>query len=91
MLHAISARCVARDLHTVVLGHLTVHVGDSSQRSNKSQIAPLNAIITVIIIIIMMSCRCLSCQNIGKRCLALQTFNSKLQPLLFSGFLVDSP
>ena len=55
-LHVISARCVARDLHTVVPGPLehtccrqfTALWGDCK----KSRIAPLNAIITIIIIII---------------------------------------
>ena len=31
-LHVISARCVARDLHTIAPGHLSVRVGDSSRR-----------------------------------------------------------
>ena len=35
MLREISAQCVAHDLHTIALGHLSVHVGDSSQRSEE--------------------------------------------------------
>ena len=39
MLHVISARCIARDLHTVAhvcaQGHLSVRVGDGSRRSEE--------------------------------------------------------
>ena len=35
MLHVISARCVARDLHTIAPGPLGVRVGDSSQLSEE--------------------------------------------------------
>ena len=35
MLPVMSARCVARDLHTVAPGHLSVRVGDSSRRSEE--------------------------------------------------------
>ena len=52
-LHVIGARCDARDFRTIVPGHLSVRVGDSSRRSaetvKKSRTAPLNAIITIII------------------------------------------
>ena len=56
MLHAISVRCVARDLHTIAPGPLeracwrqfVALCGDCK----KSRIAPLNAIIIIIIIII---------------------------------------
>ena len=55
MLHLMSARCVARDLHSAVPGHLSVRVGDSSLRSEeivqKSRIAPVSAIIIIIIIL----------------------------------------
>ena len=33
MLHLINARRVARDLHTIDQGHLSLRVGDSSRRS----------------------------------------------------------
>ena len=35
MLHVIGARCVARDFHMIVPGHLSVRVGDSSWRSEE--------------------------------------------------------
>ena len=55
MLHVLSARCVARDLHTIAPGPLertcwrrfAAQWGDCQ----KSRIAPLNAIIIIIIII----------------------------------------
>ena len=59
MLHVISARCVARDLHTFApvplertcWGGLAAQGGDCK----KSRIAPLNAIIIVISIIMIKS------------------------------------
>ena len=35
MLHVVSARCAARDLHAVAPGLLNVCVGDSSRRSEE--------------------------------------------------------
>ena len=35
ILHVMSARCVARDLHTVAPGHLNVCVGDRSRHSEE--------------------------------------------------------
>ena len=55
MLHVISTRCVARDLHTIVPGPLEHAYWETVRgvvrRLIKSQIAPLNAIIIIIIII----------------------------------------
>ena len=54
MLHVIGARCVARDLHTIALGSLD-HAGWRPRRceeivkKKKSRIAPLNAIVIIII------------------------------------------
>ena len=50
MLHVINVRCVACDLHTIAPMHLSVRVRDGSRHSEKSQIAPLNVIIIIIII-----------------------------------------
>ena len=55
MLHVISALCLARNFCTRLRpGHLSVRVRDNSRRSeetvNKPRTAPLNAIITIIII-----------------------------------------
>ena len=56
MLHVISAQCVARDLHAIVPGRLSVRLGDSSRCSEeiakKSQIAPLSAIIVVVVAVV---------------------------------------
>ena len=50
----ISARCVARDLHTIALGPL----GDGSRRNDEivktSRTAPLNAIIIIIIVVVVL-------------------------------------
>ena len=56
MLHAISARCVARDLHRLCPGHLSVRVRDSSWLSEeivKNLDFPFNAIILLSLIFII--------------------------------------
>ena len=57
MLHVISARCVARDLHMTASGPLerTCWIQSTAQRGDcqKSRFPPLNAIIIIIIITIV--------------------------------------
>ena len=57
MLHVMSVRRVARDLHTIAPWPLERRVGDSWRRSEeivkRPRIAPFNAIIIVLIIIII--------------------------------------
>ena len=53
MLHVISTWCVARGLHTIAPGHLSIRVGDGSRRSEeivkKSRFAPFSAIIIIFV------------------------------------------
>ena len=56
-LHVISARCAARDLHTVAPGPLERtcwrQFGRCEEIVKKSRIAPLNAIIIIIVVVVI--------------------------------------
>ena len=90
MLHVMSARCVARDLHTIAPGPLesrcwrefATQWGDCQKsriaHCQKSRFAPLNAIIIIIIIIINLRQHTLHSRTRARMCMFRAGSNSML-------------